>query len=323
MEAPPQISRAEEQFDALFAELIQKGRATEADYDRATDDLATGATTEASLVAQWSPYALDVGCRVCLRGLEGRADLNGMSGTITGYTLASKRYSVRLDASSKAIAVRANNVERTGDGDVEATVEALSEAVGRDSAEHIANFLICARCNGPCTPNTKCRVPHPPHLTRIQCVHTCPGPEPTIQRDIECIACGQGYAEVEPLRLGGGEGSSAPPKILGPRWCYVGEHSSVALPSGDQRRVNPNHRRDEQENSPRSTREFAEMWGNHRLIRRCTPMRWPSSRQRTCRRGSIATSRDDLGEFFCSSRRIHLLISAIIYHAGEARLSSL
>ena len=67
MEARPQISRAEEQFDTLFTELIQKGRVTEADYDRATDSLATGATTEASLVAQWSPYALDVGCRVLRR----------------------------------------------------------------------------------------------------------------------------------------------------------------------------------------------------------------------------------------------------------------
>ena len=243
--APPQISRAEEQFDALFTELIQKGRVTEADYDRATDSLATGATTEASLVAQWSPYALDVGCRVRLRGLEGREDLNGMSGTIIGYVLATKRYSVRLDTSSKAIAIRANNVERDGAGDVEATVDALSEAVGRDSAEHIANFLICARCNGPCTPNTKCRVPHPPHLTRIQCVHTCPGPEPTIQRDIECLACGKCFSEVEPLRLGDeGVASSAPPKIVGPRWCYVGDHSSVALPAGDQRRVRPHHRRD-------------------------------------------------------------------------------
>ena len=129
--APPSPAEAPSAFDELFAELIRKGRASEADYDRATDDLATGATTEDALIAEWSPSALDIGCRVCLLGLAKRADLNGMNGTITRFCAASKRYGVRLDTTAKEVSVGPRHVHREGAGDVEATVEALSEAVGR------------------------------------------------------------------------------------------------------------------------------------------------------------------------------------------------
>ena len=40
-------------LDTLFADLKSRGLATEADYDRATDALASGATTETELIAEW------------------------------------------------------------------------------------------------------------------------------------------------------------------------------------------------------------------------------------------------------------------------------
>ena len=40
-------------LEALFADLIAEGRATEAELDRATDELAAGVKTEEELVAQW------------------------------------------------------------------------------------------------------------------------------------------------------------------------------------------------------------------------------------------------------------------------------
>ena len=48
------MSRSSEpDFDAFFADLILRERATEADLDLATDAIANGSKTEAQLVEEW------------------------------------------------------------------------------------------------------------------------------------------------------------------------------------------------------------------------------------------------------------------------------
>ena len=50
----------ESKIDALFAEAIAKGKLTEAEQDRATDDLASGAKTEDEIIAFYFPNAAAV-----------------------------------------------------------------------------------------------------------------------------------------------------------------------------------------------------------------------------------------------------------------------
>ena len=81
--------------DTLFADLISRERCSEADYDRATDLIASGAKSEADIIAEWTPLALELGAEVTFKDLKGRADLNGLSGTVVSFVRATGRFGVK------------------------------------------------------------------------------------------------------------------------------------------------------------------------------------------------------------------------------------
>lgn len=53
------------------------------------------------VLAEWSPLALEIGRAVYLKNLVGRADLNGASGTITCFTLSTRRFGVLLQSGER------------------------------------------------------------------------------------------------------------------------------------------------------------------------------------------------------------------------------
>ena len=228
------MSRSSEpDFDAFFADLILRERATEADLDLATDAIANGSKTEAQLVEEWKPLALKIGAEVTLTGLKGRADLNGLSGTVVSFARATGRFGIRLE-SNETIAVKAANIETENEA-ASNPASLLAGKIGADAAELVSSFLMCTRCLKPCAPGSKCRVPHPTHL-REDLGMMC-GPE-GMRASYGCRACGQQYCVVTDL---GPPGTHQPgePKIEGPEWCFAAVHTTKPLDDSDERRVFP------------------------------------------------------------------------------------
>ena len=221
-------------FDALFADLLSRERCSEADYDRATDLLASGAKSEADLIAEWTPLALEIGAEVTFKGLQGRADLNGLSGTVVSFVRATGRFGVKLATGGETVAVKRANLEETERSESPACV--LAGKIGDDVAGLVGSFLTCTRCRQPCAPGSKCRVPHPMHLR--QELGRMSGPE-GMRASYGCKACGQQYAIVTPWTRGPDGLAAGEPKYEGPEWCYAGLHSSKELPCSDLRRVYP------------------------------------------------------------------------------------
>ena len=228
-----QLARGEEDtaqqtFDTIMADLVARGRATEADVDAATDRIANG-ETEAAILREWQPVSLKDGCRVVLKALVSRPDLNGQVGRIVSFTLQSRRYGVQVK-SGERIAVRPANVETLPTNVADPAVDVLSEALGADAAGHVSSMLICERCREPCEPGTQCRVPHPVHLRQEQGM-MC-GPD-GMRRNVGCGACRRSFVIcTNPMAEDGGE-----ERIEGPEWCFAGAHTTKPLPAHDQRRV--------------------------------------------------------------------------------------
>ena len=173
--------------DALFADLISRERCSEADYDRATDLIASGAKSEADIIAEWTPLALELGAEVTFKDLKGRADLNGLSGTVVSFVRATGRFGVKA-AGGEAVAVKRANLEETEGGEPACV---LAGKIGDDVAGLVGSFLTCTRCRQPCAPGSKCRVPHPMHLR--QELGMMSGPD-GMRASYGCKACGQQYA---------------------------------------------------------------------------------------------------------------------------------
>ena len=121
-------------IDALFADLISRERCSEADYDRATDLIASGAKSEADIIAEWTPLALELGAEVTFKDLKGRADLNGLSGTVVSFVRATGRFGVKA-AGGEAVAVKRANLEETEGGDPACV---LAGKIGDDVAGLVA-----------------------------------------------------------------------------------------------------------------------------------------------------------------------------------------
>jgi hypothetical protein len=116
-------------FDAVFDQLLQAGKITESQYDRVTDELASGVKTEAELLAEWasptecesetdrqpkarsygslqaemtgmSPtsntFTVSAGVKVRIKGLQARKDLNGLIGIVTEVIRGSERVTVKV-----------------------------------------------------------------------------------------------------------------------------------------------------------------------------------------------------------------------------------
>ena len=83
-------------LDKLFADLLALERCTDADYDRATDAIASGAKTEAELISEWAPMGLKIGALVKIKNLKSRPELNGCEATVIDFRIANKRYGLQL-----------------------------------------------------------------------------------------------------------------------------------------------------------------------------------------------------------------------------------
>ena len=222
-------------FDALFDALLAEGRVSEADFDRATDQLASGEKSEAELCAEWQPFALRLGADAVIRGLKARADLNGERARVVSFQLETGRFGVRL-GTGESIAVRAQNLVEQKPGQEAGPSDLVGQAVGSglpsDMVEAIAAFLTCTRCGEKCAPGSKCRVPHPMHLRQELGSMLGGG---VARHSFGCGACLKQYTRVRPWDSEDTEERT----VDGPEYCYDGAHTTQPLPSSDRRRVFP------------------------------------------------------------------------------------
>ncbi len=223
-------------LDDLFADLVARGRASEHDYDVATDSIADGSKSEADIFSEWKMLALSEGDAVMIKGLKGRADLNGLDGHVVSYSTDTKRFGVKLVANGETVAVKHLNLDGISGGAAE-PASVLADKIGGDAAELVSSLLKCTRCQGPCAPGTKCRVPHPLHL-RQDC-GMCSGPH-GIEASYICGACNSPFSIHTPWDRTGGQFKQGEPQLRGAEWCFAGVHTTKELPASDQRRVFPN-----------------------------------------------------------------------------------
>ncbi len=227
----------EDKLDSLFKDLLSRDRATEADYDAATDAIAEGSKTEADVLKEWTPMALEIGAEVTIADLKARKELNGKTAQVVSYDPVTKRFAVRITGASVKIAVRRANLV---DSEPDSAAAVLENLLGTDAAAHVGSFLTCTRCGEPCAPGSKCRVPHPRHM-RQDLGMSC-GPD-GMRSSYACGACGEQYEEVRNIvgEFGQpGVGFAEEVQIIGPKWCFAGVHTTQPLDDSDQRRVFPN-----------------------------------------------------------------------------------
>jgi hypothetical protein len=102
-------------LDTLFADLLALERCTDADYDRATDAIASGAKTEAELMLEWAPMGLEIGTVVKIKNLKSRPELNGCEATVIDFRIANKRYGLQLSGGEgEKITVKPDNIQEVG-----------------------------------------------------------------------------------------------------------------------------------------------------------------------------------------------------------------
>ena len=220
-------------LDTLFADLLALERCTDADYDRATDAIASGAKTEAELMAEWAPMGLEIGTLVKIKNLKSRPELNGCEATVIDFRIANRRYGLQLSGGEgEKIAVKPDNIQEVGGMDA---VSVLAGRLGADVAGIVGGFMTCTRCLEPCVPGSKCRVPHPTHLrTELGMMS---GPD-GMRSSFGCNACEQQYVRVTPWeRTPDGKLAPAEPRFEGSQWCFAGVHTTAPVPASDRRRV--------------------------------------------------------------------------------------
>eukprot|EP00900_Chrysochromulina_parva_P014236 jgi/Chrpa1/22813/Chrysochromulina_OHIO_Genome00009326-RA len=102
-------------LDTLFADLLALERCTDADYDRATDAIASGAKTEAELMLEWAPMGLEIGTVVKIKNLKSRPELNGCEATVIDFRIANRRYGLQLSGGEgEKITVKPDNIQEVG-----------------------------------------------------------------------------------------------------------------------------------------------------------------------------------------------------------------
>ncbi|KOO31696.1 hypothetical protein Ctob_014985 [Chrysochromulina tobinii] len=83
-----------------------------ANYDRATDAIASGAKTEAELMSEWAPMGLEIGTVVKIKNLKSRPELNGCEATVIDFRIANKRYGLQLSGGEgEKIVVKPDNIQ--------------------------------------------------------------------------------------------------------------------------------------------------------------------------------------------------------------------
>jgi hypothetical protein len=103
-------------LETLFADLLALERCTDADYDRATDAIASGAKTEAELMLEWAPMGLEIGTVVKIKNLKSRPELNGCEATVIDFRIANKRYGLQLSGGEgEKIVVKPDNIQEVPD----------------------------------------------------------------------------------------------------------------------------------------------------------------------------------------------------------------
>ena len=220
-------------LETLFADLLALERCTDADYDRATDAIASGAKTEAELMSEWAPMGLEIGTVVKIKNLKSRPELNGCEATVIDFRIANRRYGLQLSGGEgEKIAVKPDNIQEVGGMDA---VSVLAGRLGADVAGIVGGFMACTRCLEPCVPGSKCRVPHPTHLrTELGMMS---GPD-GMRSSFGCNACEQQYVRVTPWeRTPDGKLAPAEPRFEGSQWCFAGVHTTAPVPASDRRRV--------------------------------------------------------------------------------------
>lgn len=165
-------------MDSLFEQLLEMGRASEAEYDAATDRLARGEVTEADLCQLWTPLAIPLDATVCLTGLSSRAYLNGKRGRVISFVKDKGRYGVSV--LGEALALKPGNLEHRPEEepDPEPTQET------------------CTRCQEPRVPGSTCRVPHPTSLRQDCGSEFGAGVGGGMRNHWSCEACGKRYTTV-------------------------------------------------------------------------------------------------------------------------------
>ena len=102
-------------LETLFADLLALERCTDADYDRATDAIASGAKTEAELMSEWAPMGLEIGTLVKIKNLKSRPELNGCEATVIDFRIANRRYGLQLSGGEgEKITVKPDNIQEVG-----------------------------------------------------------------------------------------------------------------------------------------------------------------------------------------------------------------
>ena len=114
-------------LDTLFADLLALERCTDADYDRATDAIASGAKTEAELMSEWAPMGLEIGTVVKIKNLKSRPELNGCEAKVIDFRITNKRYDIQLSGGKgEKIAVKPENIQEVGGKDAASAASAAS-----------------------------------------------------------------------------------------------------------------------------------------------------------------------------------------------------
>ena len=114
-------------LDTLFADLLALERCTDADYDRATDAIASGAKTEAELMSEWAPMGLEIGTVVKIKNLKSRPELNGCEAKVIDFRITNKRYGLELSGGKgEKIAVKPENIQEAGGKDAASAASAAS-----------------------------------------------------------------------------------------------------------------------------------------------------------------------------------------------------
>jgi hypothetical protein len=213
----------------MFADLVERERATKADCARAIDALAAGTTTAQKVAAKWEPLALEIGATVTLRGLTSRAELNGREATVIQFRPADGggHFAVQLNGASPiTLYVKPTNLRKAASG-----AAVLARKWGPVVADLVGGYLECTRCGEPCTIGSKCRVPHPVNMR--QDLGGMSGHD-GMRSCYACGACNQSYTEVTPWS---GELVQGEQRIEGAKWCFAGEHTTAPLPPSDERRI--------------------------------------------------------------------------------------
>eukprot|EP01052_Picozoa_sp_SAG31_P034716 SAG31_NODE_4095_length_3592_cov_2.576009_3_plen_639_part_00 len=215
----------------MFADLVERERATEADCRRAVNAMAAGTITEQQLTAKWAPLAIEDGATVTFRGLKSREELNGREATVIGFKANKGRFAVQINGADEVIAVKPNSLRKAASG-----AEVLARKWGTVVAELVSGYLKCTRCGEPCTIGSKCRVPHPVNMRED--LGSMSGPN-GIRSNWGCRACNQSYTDVTPWNRSTNDNklSCGEQHVEGAKWCFAGEHTTAPLLPTDERRV--------------------------------------------------------------------------------------